>query len=210
MLKNFICFLLFLFFVQPVFAEIRTYSNNFNSRLKLNQPKTIISGYSKNKHPIYKHRHYCPGCDNYDYYLSPKNLNALERYALNKAYTRESNLRRLERLENLAFGAIQNGDLVSRYNNVESAILSRPRVNAKQSIINSLASYFNGTPTGFTPNIMPYSNMGNLGGFSTYPSMYSPKYTNTKFEQYSNGMFGGGWGVSDGNFGTGSSVRILD
>ena len=215
MVKKILLFLLLLLFLEPAFAEFRTYSNNsfsnkFNSRLRLNQPRIINSGYSNTNRPIYKHRYYCPNCHNSDYYLSRSNLNALEKYALNKTYNRESNLNRLERLENLTFGAIQDGDLLSRYNNLESAILSRPQANAKQSIINTLASYFNGTPTGFTPNIMPYSDTSNLGGFSTYPSMYSPKYTNTKFEQYSNGIFGGGWGVSNGNFGTGSSVRILD
>ena len=216
MSKKFIIVLLFLLFVQPTFADFRALSgnprlsNNFNSKLRINRPNIIASGFTKNKHPVYKHRHHCPSCMTSDYYLSRNDLNALENYALNRTYTRENSLRRLERLENLTFGAIQEGDLISRYNNVESAILSRPRANTKQSIINNIANYLTGVPTGFTPNIMPYSSMDNFGGLSTNPSMYSPKYTNTKFEQYSNGIFGGGWGMSNGNFGTGSSVRILD
>ena len=140
------------------------------------------------------------------YKLSP----ALEKYALRKTYGRENELQRLERLENLAFGAVQSGNPVIRFKNVENAILSRPQYNTKQSLLNNVANYFAGQTTGFTPSITSYPNYTNLGGFSSNPYMFTPKYSNSNYEQYSNGIFGGGWGMRGSDFGTGSSIRILD
>ena len=101
--------------------------------------------------------------------------------------------------------------------NVENAILSRPRYGTKNGILGNIANFFAGTPTGYTPPVMDnfyYPNMNlpaglgfsNIGG-NFYPT---PGYTNQNFESYSNGIFGGGWGMSDHNYGTGSSVRIMD
>ena len=49
-------------------------------------------------------------------------------------------------------------------------------------------------------------------GFSNFGTNFypSPGYMNQNFEQYSNGPFSQGWGMSNHNYGTGSSVRILD
>ena len=59
---------------------------------------------------------------------APDNLNLLEEYAFNKTYKKEANLKRLERLEEAAFGAVQSGDYDTRYRNVQTAILSRPKI----------------------------------------------------------------------------------
>ena len=74
---------------------------------------------------------------------------------------------------------------------------------------NNIANYFAGQATGYTPNITQYNN---LGGFTSNPYAFTPVpgYNNNNFEQYSNGIFGGGWGMSGSNYGTGSSIRILD
>ena len=190
------------------------YSNNFNSRLKMNQPKTIITSSTTSTLPHYRNRNYSqqfhPNYYTANTYLPKQSLNALEKYALNKTYRSESDLQRLERLENLAFGAIQYGNPIDRYKNVENAILSRPQYNTKQSLLNNVANYFSGRATGFTPPIYAYPNYANLGGFTQNPYMFKPNYSNTNYEQYSNGIFGGGWGFSGNDFGTGSSVKILD
>ena len=71
------------------------------------------------------------------------NLSLLEEYAFNKTYKRDENLKRLERLEELAFGAVQSGDYDTRYRNVETAILSRPKNNyEKKSLLSSIGDYF--------------------------------------------------------------------
>lgn len=178
---------------------------SFKSELKMNQPKNIVGAHI-NPQRRYYNRSHCPGCLNYN--IPNSNLGALERYALKKNYNRESDITRLERLENLAFGATQIGDPATRYQNVENAILSRPQPNYKRSFLGNIANYFSGQATGFTPSITNFNdNFTQFGGMSLMPA---PGYNNRNFEQYSNGIFGGGWGLSEQNYGSGSSVRILD
>ena len=211
-----IIFLILITTFIPAYAEIITTrpigNGGFNSKLKLNQPKTIYTSPITSTRQNRLHPPYCPECHHYNPYLSKEDLNALEKYALNKTYKRNSDLERLERLENLAFGASQTGDVYTRYKNVENAILSRPKYGTKQSLLNNISNYFAGQATGFTPNLIQYPTYSNLGGFSSNPYLFTPNsgYGNTNYEQYSNGIFGGGWGISGQNYGTGSSIRILD
>ena len=144
----------------------------------------------------------------YQRYFSENNIGALEKYAFNKSYRRDDPISRLERLENLAFGAVQCGDIAARYKNVENAILSRPKNNYKRSVLGNVVNYLGGQLTGYTPSI-------NSDWDSIYPNQgyypYSPSgYGNTRVEQFSNGIFGGGYNVMNSGFCNGSSVRILD
>ena len=122
----------------------------------------------------------------YNQVSSLTDLNALEKYALNKSFSKDSDLERLQRLEMQAFGAIQQGDVNTRYDNVRSAILSRPKQNYKTSWLRNLSNYFNGQMTGFTPSIgssnyfpyttsfnpvNPYNSMGNFN-YNQYPTVY--------------------------------------
>ena len=200
-----IIYLLVFTISTPAFANFSNLNNNnnFSSRLNINRPKTIIATRSNGLQNQRLHRHHS---------LTKQKLNALEKHALNKTYNRESYLERLERLENLTFGATQYGDLENRYRNVENAIYSRPQYKTKNSLLNNIANYFSGEATGFTPNLIPYPTYNNLGGFSSNPYTYHPNngFNNNSYEQYSNGIFGGGWGYSGHDYGTGSSIRILD
>lgn len=215
MFKFTICFLATVL-ILPAYADFTTYSghsgNSFNSKLRMNQPKTTVIGHtgSRRHNRISPHKSSC--YRRYNPFFSKNDLDALEKYSLNKTYKRENDIRRLERLEDLAFGATQTGDLYSRYKNVENAILSRPQYKTKSSLLNNVANYFAGQATGFTPNLLPYPDYNSLGGFTARPYAYmpTPGYSNNNIEQYSNGIFGGGWGFSGSNYGTGSSVRILD
>jgi len=134
-------------------------------------------------------------------------INALEKYTLNRNYRHDSDLERLQRLEMQAFGAIQEGDINSRYDNVRSVILSRPKNNYKTSFFRSIGDYFSGQMTGFTPSLGNDPYFSSNSGFSTYP--YPSTYGNTNAVQYS-GPFGSGYRIN--NYGTGnySGVRILD
>lgn len=208
-------FLLVIFNLIPVSAEIiSTYplNNTFNSKLKMNQPKTIYTSPQVSRRQNRLRNSHCHRTHDYNPYVSKDDLYALEKYALNKTYRRENDLQRLERLENLAFGARQSGDLYSRYKNVENAILSRPKYGTKQSVLSNIANYFAGQATGFTPNLIQYPTYNNYGGFSSNPYLFTPgsNYGNSNYEQYTNGIFGGGWGFSGQNYGTGSSINILD
>lgn len=204
MIKFFVVILILTSF-SPVFAD------SFSSKLKMNQPKTIISAYEGSRRQNRLHPHHCPECHYNNPYLSSSDLNALEKYAMNKTYRRENDLKRLERLENLAFGATQSGDIFSRYRNVEDAILSRPKYGTKQSVWSNIANYFAGQATGYTPSLIPYPSYSSLGGFTNNPYSFTPNgYSNNNFEHYSNGIFSGGWGHMGQDYGNRSSVRILD
>lgn len=145
------------------------------------------------------HRSYYPS-------TSFSDINALEKYALNKNFGRESDLQRLERLEMQAFGAIQPGDISTRYDNVRGAILSRPQQNYRTSFLRNIGNFFSGQMTGFTPSIDNDPFFSSSGFTSTpFPSTFG----NSTVTQYS-GPFGSGYRIN--NYGTGSSagVRILD
>ena len=120
-------------------------------------------------------------------------INDLERYAMNKNFTGDSDLKRVERLESLAFGAIQEGDIYTRYDNVREAILTRPKQNYKTSILRNISDYFSGQLTGFTPQM------------NTAPDDYSQ----SSYTQYSS-PWGSGYKTKNYGFGSGTGVHILD
>ena len=153
--------------------------------------------------PYYRHNNY------YQAEILPRDLSALEKYSMNRVYSRDNSLSRLERLENIAFGSIQSGDIKSRYKNVEAAILSRPKYNTQRSALGRLTNYFLGQPTGYTPPL--YDGFGNnyTQAYDSYLNNGNV-YGNSRINQYSNGIFGGGYSLFNNNFGNGSSVRILD
>ena len=103
-------------------------------------------------------------------------INDLERYAFNKNFTRESDRSRLERLENLAFGAIQEGDIYTRYDNVRNAILTRPKQNIKTSVLQSVSDYFNGQLTGFTPSVSSQPSEFGKRSYTNYSTPWGKGY----------------------------------
>ena len=156
-------------------------------------------------------RYPCKPIRTYSAPLPIESLNALEKYTLNKIYRNDNPISRLERLETEAFGAVQRGNLISRYENVESALLARPKsyYSPKRSLINNLATFFAGQPTGLSPMI----NMAPQ--FQNYPYGYNTIYPTQgngiqRFDEYSNGLFNRGYAIQDNNFGNGTSVKILD
>lgn len=129
-------------------------------------------------------------------------INDLERYAMNKNFTGDSDLKRVERLESLAFGAIQEGDIYTRYDNVREAILTRPKQNYKTSVLRNISDYFSGQLTGFTPQI----------NNSYSPDIYPPNiypYDQSSYTQYRS-PWGSGYKTKNYGFGSGSGVHILD
>jgi len=144
------------------------------------------------RQPYYPQRRY------YNQYSN--NLSELERYIYNKNFTRENELARLERLERQAFGAVQQGDFDTRYDNVRSAILSRPNINTyqKPSLLRSIGNYFSGQLTGYTPEL-------DDNFYSYTPS----NYANRRYTTYSS-PWGNGYRYSDYDSGSSTGVRILD
>ena len=128
-------------------------------------------------------------------------INDLEKYAMNRNFTKDSDIVRIERLENLAFGAIQEGDIYTRYDNVRASILSRPKQNYKTSVLKSLSNYFNGHLTGFTPQINNSYN----------PYLYSipSGFNQSSYTQY-HSPWGSRYRINNYGIGSGSGVHILD
>lgn len=199
-------------------STIRTAPYYGGSLYRPNSTRYTTRSYNRRNYnrniPINRH---CPQCHaHHNLHHRQNDLRALERYALKKNYSRENDLARLERLENLAFGASQNGDFDTRYKNVEAAILSQPQNTYKRSILGNIANYFAGQATGFTPGLDSFGTTDfapgytNFGGYSFNPYSVSPGLTNHNIEHYS-GMFGTkGYRHVGSDYGSGSTIRILD
>ena len=125
-------------------------------------------------------------------------INDLERYALNRNFTKDSDQVRLERLETLAFGAVQEGDIYTRYDNVRDAILTRPKPNYKTSLLRNISDYFSGQLTGYTPSMT-----------TTNPSFYSSDYGQSSTTEYIS-PWGRGYRTYNYGAGSGTGVHILD
>ena len=125
-------------------------------------------------------------------------INDLEKYAMNRNFVRENDRTRLERLEMLAFGTIQDGDYRTRYNNVRNAILSRPKQNYKTSLFRNISDYFNGQVTGFTPSVTQSNN-----------NFYTSPYGTRSITDYST-PWGHGTRINNYGIESGSGIHILD
>ncbi|MFA7659193.1 MAG: hypothetical protein WCY19_07150 [Candidatus Gastranaerophilaceae bacterium] len=147
--------------------------------------------------------------------ISQGELSRLESKVFRQNFPQNNPQRRIERLEQQVFGAVQSGDLGQRYealktasatyrNNTQNSLSG----NGWQGIIGSLGgSPLGGTMTGFTPPINPYYNNYNNG--------YNNGYNNNN--QYPNGygMYRGyrsnhGYLDDFQNFSSGTGVTILD
>mgnify|MGYP004657811591 FL=1 len=201
-MKKFVVFLLSILIITPAFAEIittRPYNRYSNSYLPRN---TISTRNSARQYNNFRNNY--NGYQNTYNRLDNSNLSALEQYALRRNYNRQNDITRLERLEELAFGSVQEGDINSRYENVEKAILARPQMTYNNgSILDKISNFFIGNPTGFTPSITPNS-------FYNRNSAFYPAYNNGYAESYSNGIFGRGYHQFGNDYGYGTGVRILD
>ena len=205
--------------LNPLFvlAESRTivtrrpvYNNRFNNRHYHRPPNR----YYNNRRPYYRPNNFYNNAYNQRRFFHPRrssfsDLSALEQYTLNRNFTRESDLERLQRLEMQAFGAVQQGDINTRYDNVRNAILSRPKNNYRTSLIRNIGNFFGGQLTGFTPSFN--SSFDDDPFFSSNSSFTTTQFPfgSTSTTGYSS-PFGKGYRVN--NFGTGSStgVHILD
>ena len=133
-------------------------------------------------------------------------INELEKYAMNKNFTKDSDRTRLERLETLTFGAVQEGDIYTRYDNVRASILSRPKQNYKTSLFRNISDFFNGQLTGFTPQI---NNSYTNGTWPLSQNINTNPYEQSSYTQYRS-PWGSGYRTKDYGIGTRSGVHFLD
>ena len=179
--------------------------NNTGNYYPHQYPTQMTNGYSptfiNNNHYPLKHPYQMVRQTNFS------DINALENYTLNRTYNRESDLKRLERLEMHTFGTIQDGELNTRYYNVRQAILSRPKQNYKTSFLGNLANFFSGQMTGYSPSVDSDQFFSDSSFIKTpYPSTYG----NRNVDTYSTPWGGKGYRINDYGVGTSSGVKIID
>lgn len=149
--------------------------------------------------------------------IPAKALSRLEAQMFNQSFNTLSPQNRIERLEQKLFGAVQTGDLDTRYRALQMAARNYRQANAPvqiaqniggggilRNILGGLTTNMGGVMTGFTPpmgsycNPYPYNNNGfNLFNSNPY-GMYRGYRSNTGYYDRYN------------NFDTGAGVHILD
>ena len=150
---------------------------------------------------------------NYNHRKNFKNLNRYEKRIFNRTFENDSIPNRISRLEEEITGTIQNGDIYTRYNNLQRAIAHyNPNTDYSslspycgvpimsgsgwRGLAGSLGNFFSnmyGVPTGMSPQI-----------YSPYVNSYGPDY---QVGTYSNN---GGWANHNTYYGSGSGVHIID
>lgn len=126
--------------------------------------------------------------------------NSPENYFLRKVAPRERDLKHIQRLEEQTFGAIQEGDIYSRYNRLNN-ILSRQNNYYQPSLIKRLGNYFTGELTGFTPPI----NQDSYDLNNYLPNSYS----NQSIQEYKT-PYGNGYRFYNPTNASQASIQILD
>lgn len=158
--------------------------------------------------------------------ISQNELSRLESRIFSQNFAQDNPQRRIERLEQQLFGAIQSGSLISRYEAIKMAAKSYNRNNLYNSggimqggwkglAANLGSSMLGGTMTGFTPPINPYSNYNyGANGLNNYYNTYANPYSGNsgiyRGMRTNRGL--GGYSYHDcfNDFGTGTGVSILD
>ena len=180
----------------PINKQYFPYHNNYNNYYNPNYYHDRFL----NRHPLRNNPIHYNNINNYRNFTN--DINNLEQYAFNRSYSRDNDINRLERLEMLAYGATQQGDISTRYDNVKNTILSRPQTNYKPSLLNNISNFFNGQITGLTPQLTQFDN-------SNYQNYITP---NNSIEKYygTTSPFGNRYYYTNSSNGSGSGIHILD
>lgn len=155
--------------------------------------------------------------------ISQNALSRMESKVFGQNFPQNNQQRRIERLEQKIFGAVQSGDMNSRYEALKIAIntynknlansnyqtnYNTPPQKGWRGVANALGGNFmGGSMTGFTPPISPYygNTMGSYG--NPFAGLGSGIY---RGYGSNNGL--GGYRYMDqySNYGSGTGVTILD
>lgn len=165
--------------------------------------------------------------------ISRNTLSKLESKVFSQTFPQNGTERRVERLEEQVFGAVQSGDMVARYKNLIAATKNFNADNVISSYFptpargpklrNVLGNFGNtmmgGNMTGCTPPIDTYSGYGgnntaafNNSSFNSPFAGFGPGSGSGIYRGYgsNNGPFGYSYGESFNNYGSGAGVHILD
>lgn len=151
--------------------------------------------------------------------ISSSVLSRMESKILSRTYLQSNTENRIERLEQKLFGAVQSGDLNSRYESLRTAVNNYTPNNVYPNMMPNMAtgrgwkglannlgsSIWGGSMTGFTPPINPlYDNYGSGGGYNSFAS------SNNGYGMYQGNRSNHGYSDSYRDYGSGVGVTILD
>lgn len=153
--------------------------------------------------------------------ISKNVLSRMESRIFNQNFSENTPQKRIENLEEEIFGAVQSGDLDSRYKalqlaykncNKNNAYLPNTAANSGwKGILGSMGDslFGGGTMTGFTPPINPY-NYGNGNGYNSYAGQYPSGSGTYRSSGTNRGLNGFSYNDSLNNYGSSTGVTILD
>lgn len=196
--------------------EQKLFAQNYSTASDDQRIDNIISNFNQmNKYPN----------------ISSGTLTKIERQVLNQTFEQNGAKRRIERLEEQMFGAVQSGDLTARYDAVKMAAQNYKNrnladtdnyFNPKANLRRGLSFGFgNGRMTGFTPNLNPFNNnTTSCDDFDSgyyNPAMYNRNSYSNNYNPSSNYNYGSSMGPrgfrtynGTSSFGSGAGVTILD
>lgn len=159
--------------------EKSLFSKTFSNSSEIQRIDNIISNFNQiNKYPN----------------ISQNALSKIESQIFNQNFAQNSAKRRIERLEEQLFGAVQSGDMKSRYEAILlAAKASRQNnnyyPNTRNNSIKGLAAnigsaLLGGSMTGFTPQINPFYN--NYSSYNGYVNPNRFNYSNPFMRTYAN------------------------
>lgn len=150
--------------------------------------------------------------------IPAKALSRLESQMFNQSFNTYNPQNRIERLEQKMFGAVQTGDLNTRYRALQMAARNYRQANIPtqiaqnsgggvlKTILGGLGNSMVGSMTGFTPPISPYYDPYSCnGGYNTF-NMINPN----PYGMYRGYRSNTGYYDRYRNFDTGAGVHILD
>lgn len=149
--------------------------------------------------------------------ISKNVLSRIESQMFSQVYPMNNSERRIERIEQQLFGATQSGDIEARYKAIQMAAKNYRRNDLNQQYPSQIAqsgwkglmgnfgnALMGGSMTGFTPALNPYNTYNN------YNSPSQNGYGMYRGYGVNRGLGGFSYGDSFNNYGSGSSVTILD
>lgn len=126
--------------------------------------------------------------------LDYPNIMKLERSLFGRTFAQNNTQNRIERLEEQLFGAVQNGDIKSRYEAIQLAAnavrqnnyyYSNTKNNSLRGLAANIGSaLLGGSMTGFTPQINPFYNNYSYNNVYANPNRYN--YANPSMRAYAN------------------------
>ncbi len=196
----------------------RTYKGQ-NIAIRLSRiEKALFSTTYPNSNPVQRLDNIISNFNQMNKYpnISKNTLSRIETRIFNQNFSQNNVEHRIERLEQELFGAVQSGDIDSRYQAIKMAYKNQTKKyyptqvaqNGWKGLVNNLGNtLLGGSMTGFTPPINPY-NYNN--GYNKQINPFANGHGIYRGSRVNNGPWGYSYSDEFNDFGNGAGVTILD